>query len=175
MWKATKTKKLSILIFLIPLIISLFSFYLPQVKAEFGEEDIIFEYGAENATLATTPKPPYEEAGCNGNGLKTGSYAHVDDTYVRTGDNSIKFYQISGTSTPKSDAQRRIELRKWNINNTEFYFSWWMYFDSSILGVSNYRATLGGEQTFFGGVGLPLGKWTYYTNFRFAQKFCNLG
>ena len=126
-------------------------------------EKIFFEYGAESGIL----QPPLDNIGPTGSGDKSGSYTIVDDAHAKTGNYSMKLYQIP---PPKSDAQRRISNRYYWTGRKEFYVSWWAYFDDRWLtqDPDGWGSTLGGWQIFFGPSGEdPGGKWRWWTGGRF--------
>jgi len=160
MGKSLLLTKLVVSIMLVAIVfLAFFSIDTPLTQATFGSSDILFEYGAESGTL----QPPLDVAGPEGSGSRSGSYAQIDDTFARTGDNSLKLYQISPT---KSDAQRRVEVREYQSTAKEFYLSWWVYFDDrwSTADTDGWGTTLGGWQIFFGESG---NKWHWWTGGRF--------
>jgi len=124
-------------------------------------DNIFFEYGAEYGVL----QPPWDIVGPMGSGDHSGSNVQVDDTYVRTSSQAVKFYQLP---PPRSDAQRRVELRYIDTKK-EYYISWWAYFPSGQgwedADIDGWGTTLGGYQSFFG----PSGdKWRWWTGARFG-------
>ena len=126
------------------------------------DPDIIWEFGAESGMV----KPPWDVAGPLGSGTKEGSSVEVDNTHVRTGVQTAKFYM---PAPPRSDAQGRIDCREdMEEGNGEFYMSWWVYFDSSMEDSggtgSAYASCLGGIQSYFGP---SSNRWQYWTEYRF--------
>jgi len=158
MIKFTKNKNLQkklIAIFSIICISSIFLLTIPvPVKAAF-EDSILFKFGGENSNLNG-----WNLVGPHGSGDRSGSYVQVDNTHVRTGNQAIKFYQVSPV---KSDAQRRVELRHFNTAK-ELYVSWWAYFPSGQnwedQDVAGWGTALGGWQLFFGPPELSYKWWT---------------
>ncbi len=136
-----------ILLLLFMVAMPLLSFFtVPPAQAVFGAEDIYFEYGAESGAL----QPPWDSAGAEGSGTKSGAGVVVDSTHVRTGTEAMKFYQGSPT---KSDAQRRVCAGKLQTSN-ELYASWWTYFPSSYDDAMEYLRT--SENSWLGHGGLKL-------------------
>ena len=86
---------------------------------------IFFEYGAESGVL----QPPMDLIGPYGSGDKSGSYTAITSSVARTGTKAVEIYQ---KAPPKSDAQRRVLLDKFQLDfspkHREYYFSWWVYF-----------------------------------------------
>ena len=82
--------------------------------------DVFFEYGAESGIL----RPPFDHAGSMGSGDHSGSYAAVVGNVARSRARSVMLYQ---KPPPKSDAQRRVEMRKYDTKQ-EYYMSWWALF-----------------------------------------------
>lgn len=129
------------------------------VQESFAER-IFFQYGGETGDL----QPPWDLVGAHGSGDTTGSYVQIENSHVRSGSQAIKFYQVP---PPKSDAQRRVELRYFNTAK-EMYVSWWAYFPSDSHWndtASGWGNVLGGWQSFFGPPSLSY-KW--YVSGRFG-------
>jgi len=127
---------------------------------------IFFEYGAESGNLDA-----WDEVGISPGGTwcshSPASGTKVDDTHARTGTKSMYLYQHA---PPKDNPCRRV-TQKWAQNKlgisprTEFYFSWWVYFDNSIWGIMDEYVgswgALGSVGLYWGYDSAPVGKWTW--------------
>jgi len=142
-----------LLFLLVASLLLVFNLSAQPIQAVFGSEDIFFEYGAESGEL----QPPWDSV--DGDGEMT-----VDDTHVRTGTKSVKFYQRDGSSgDPKDEQERRCHLRVHGTTHgkTEAWVSYWIYIDSSLVADNDdWGPTWGGWQAWFGPPEMTYYWWT---------------
>ncbi|MCW4051989.1 MAG: polysaccharide lyase, partial [Candidatus Bathyarchaeota archaeon] len=128
------------------------------------ELGILFEYGAESGVL----QPPWSlYAMTHGDPPFAPSKNEVSSERARTGSKSMYFYQVPPS---KTGDQRHPGVRYYDMQEKEFYLSWWTYFDGRWLvnDVDGWGTTLGGWQIFFGpSAESPGGKWRWWTGGRF--------
>jgi len=132
----------------------------------FGEDTIIFEYGAESGEL----EPPFDWVQVAGG---SGGYIQTVTSPKRTANRSITFYVAPDGS---SDASRRARIWKYqddfDTKYLEFYLSYWIYFPAedpwTTSDSDGWGTTFGGWSMWFG----PSGEssWSYRTGGSFRMK-----
>jgi len=114
-----RKQNVPLLFLLVVSLFLVFNFSVYPAQAVFGEDTIIFEYGAESGTL----QPPWDLVQ-----EQNGADVSIESSIVHSGTKSIKFETLSGYS-----GQPRGQLNLWHDNTSarlhenSIYLSYWVY------------------------------------------------